>query len=136
MAQKQSKLSRFAVPSLNLPNRRFPKQQGKAATQRKMCFQKRHELKKDAEEPSIVAVADARFCEIACDSGESQKPRSYEQLTTDEKVAVQALYSLYNTEVSLQCDIGVQVSSDDIFVSFTNSVKESTHLNSLTYSYI
>nr|CAI5849030.1 unnamed protein product [Callosobruchus analis] len=96
LAQKQPKLSPFAVPSLNLPDQRFTKQQGKAATQRKMRFQKTRELKKDAEEPSTVAVAETRFCEIAGDSGEMQKPRSYEQLTTAEKVAVQALYRLYN----------------------------------------
>ncbi|VEN58711.1 unnamed protein product [Callosobruchus maculatus] len=130
LTQKQPKLSRFAVPSLNLPKRRYTKQQ--VDTHRKMRFQKRHELKRDAKEPYTVAVAETRFCEIVGDSADSQKPRSYEQLTTDEKVAVQALYSLYNSEVSLQYDKAVQVSSDDIFVSFTNSIKENTHLNSLT----
>nr|CAI5825451.1 unnamed protein product [Callosobruchus analis] len=93
LTQKQPKLGRFAVPSLNLPKRSFTKQQGKVATQRKIRFQKRGKLKKDAEEPSTVAVAETKFCEIAGDSGEIQEPRSYEQLTTDEKVAVQALYS-------------------------------------------
>nr|CAI5845184.1 unnamed protein product [Callosobruchus analis] len=118
MTQKQPKLGRFAVPSLNLPNKKFTKQEG----------EKRRVLKRYAEELTTIAVVETRFCETAGHSGECQESRSYEQLTNDEKVAVQALYSLYNTE----CDKAVQVSSDDIFLSFTNSIKENTHLNSLT----
>lgn len=87
---------------------------------------------------SAGVISDCSYCvsnnSLLCESEVNNLevvPRSYDDLTVDEKVVVQSLLGLGNSQSSAFVDKETQVTSGDIFVTFASTIKQETNLNSL-----
>lgn len=132
---KQPKLKRFAVPSQNLPKKRYHSdvdpQEGPSNVRGQRLF-KRHKRK---EEQNYSAVSDVILCESGVTNFEETKEqtlRTEKDLTEDERVVVQNLLRLGNIEPSVYVDKEIQVTSGNIISTFASTIKQENHLNSLT----
>lgn len=130
---KQPKLKRFAVPSQNLPKKKYHSaddpQEG-TSNLRTQRLLKRQTIKAEDEE-----VCDMVVCESEVSGFEEtveENPRTLNDLNEEEKVVVQNLLSLGNIQSNVKVDKVIQVTSGDIFSKFSSSIKENKQLNSLT----
>nr|CAH7724295.1 unnamed protein product [Callosobruchus chinensis] len=126
---KQPKLNRFAVPSENLPKKRkyCENVDDNSSHPRRKRLAARQEIEDPLRVPELCGseVVKEEIQSNNCSNDFVQ--RSYHQLSENEKVVVANLSSLHASENTFCVDKQVQVSSGDVFVTFTSTVF--IHLN-------
>nr|CAI5817984.1 unnamed protein product [Callosobruchus analis] len=124
------KLKRFAVPSLNLPKRKvYLEEHRHSSLGREEHYAKRQKV----QELQDANIVDAPLCDGSEEAVQpTVVPTPYEDLKEEEKVAVQNLLLLSSGVAKGLVDKEVQVSSGDIIITFSSTIKEDRHLNSLT----
>nr|CAI5858502.1 unnamed protein product [Callosobruchus analis] len=122
------KLKRFAVPSLNLPKRKVYLEEHRHSS---LGREERYAKRQKVQELQDANIVDAPLCDGSEEAVQpTVVPTPYEDLTEEEKVAVQNLLLLSSGVAKGLVDKEVQVSSGDIIITFSSTIKEDRHLNS------